>query len=323
MASSNEVSIGIGLFAISTIIPISLNLMKEYLTNRVIKVKEIYIYPIKSCKGISPKSWKISKRGFEYDRCLMLVDSNNKFISQRTHPTMCFIETSIDLNDNMLTVKAPGMEKVLKISLINEKNMEKINCTVWGDDCQAFVYDNDICNWFNQYLGTNDLRLVKMADDCVRLTNPDYAPNGETGFSDGYPFLLASQESLDDLNKRLKKPVSILNFRPNIVVNGSRKPWYEDTWEQIAFNNFVIMRVVKPCDRCQVPTIDLITGDKDPHVNVIMKSFRTGKDCGFTNEKWRGSLFFGQNVDHYSWGHNVGKVISVGDEVKVLSTKRF
>lgn len=318
--SSNDVSIGLGLFAISAIIPLSLNLINEYI-NRVIKVQEIWIYPIKSCRGISPKVWKISERGFEYDRCFMLVDKDNKFVSQRTHSKMCFIETNIDLNVNLLIVKAPGMEKVLNISLSTEKNMEKVSCTVWGDECQAFVYDKEICDWFNSFLDTKDLRLVKMADDCCRSTNPSFAPNSETGFADGYPFLLTNQESVDDLNKRLTNHVSMLNFRPNIVVSGCKRPWYEDTWDQVSFDNSVVMRVVKPCDRCQVPTINLTTGDKDPQVNVVLKSFRTGKDCGFKNDKWKGNLFFGQNV--VTLGHYAGKNIKVGDEMKVLSTKRF
>jgi uncharacterized protein YcbX len=320
--NNNNNNIGISLFTITLLIPITLNIINNY-KNKIIKVKEIWIYPIKSCKGISPISWKISKRGFEYDRSFMLIDNNNKFISQRTYPKMCFIETNIDINNNILIIKAPGMKKELEISLTNENGLEKVIVNIWGDECDAYVLDKDVCYWFNEYLGTNDIKLVKIADDTLRQTNPDYAPNSETGFSDGYPFLLTSIESLDDLNKRLPKPISMLNFRPNIIVQGSKKPWCEDKWDQISFNNFVFMRVVKPCDRCQVPTIDLTTGDKDPNVTRVMKTFRTGKDCGFSNEKWNGSLFFGQNVDHYGWGVNVGKVISQGDEVKVLTTKKF
>jgi uncharacterized protein YcbX len=223
--SDYSISIGLGLFTLSTILPICYKIIKEYIIEDI-TIKEIWIYPIKSCKGISPSSWIISKRGFQYDRSFMLIDHENKFISQRTHTKMCFIETSIDMNNKMLIVKAPNMDKTLSISLTNESNMEKINVTVWGDICEAFVLDKDICDWFNQCLGTTGLRLVKMADDCVRPTNPQYAPNSQTGFSDGYPFLLASINSLDDLNKRLQKPVSMLNFRPNIIVSGC-KPWYE------------------------------------------------------------------------------------------------
>jgi len=42
----------------------------------------------------------------------------------------------------------------------------------------------------------------------------------QVAFQDGLPFMLLSEESLVDLNARLKKPVSMNNFRPNLVVEG-------------------------------------------------------------------------------------------------------
>jgi hypothetical protein len=47
---------------------------------------ELWCYPIKGCKGISLSGSKISNTGLQYDRIFMLVDSNGKFITQRTHP---------------------------------------------------------------------------------------------------------------------------------------------------------------------------------------------------------------------------------------------
>jgi uncharacterized protein YcbX len=35
-----------------------------------------------------------------------------------------------------------------------------------------------------------------------------------TGFADGFPFLLANQSSLDDLNDRLPTPIPMARFRP-------------------------------------------------------------------------------------------------------------
>jgi len=53
----------------------------------------------------------------------------------------------------------------------------------------------------------------------------------------------------------------------------------------------------------------------DSQPSKAMKAFRTGEAIGFSNKKWSGALFFGQNVDHEG---REGIVISVGDEVHVL-----
>ena len=52
-------------------------------------------------------------------------------------------------------------------------------------------------------------------------------------FADAFPFLLISEESLADLNSRLDSPVTMRNFRPNIVVKGCNAPYEEDTWKKI------------------------------------------------------------------------------------------
>jgi hypothetical protein len=89
------------------------------------------------------------------------------------------------------------------------------------------------------------------------------APNGETSFSDGYPFLIASINSLNAINEKLEKKITIERFRPNIIV-GNCESFAEDKWEKIQFesqnnnNNNIIMSVVKPCSRCKVIIIIII-----------------------------------------------------------------
>ncbi len=49
----------------------------------MLKINEIYIYPIKSLGGISVNQAEVTDRGFKYDRRWMLIDDNNRFLSQR------------------------------------------------------------------------------------------------------------------------------------------------------------------------------------------------------------------------------------------------
>lgn len=57
-----------------------------------------------------------------------------------------------------------------------------------------------------------------------------------------------TESSLNELNEKLEKPVTSLQFRPNIVVTGT-DPFVEDKWEWIKIGENVVIRNVKPCPR--------------------------------------------------------------------------
>jgi len=300
--------------------------------SKTICVQALTVYPIKSCRGIKMESVPVDKRGLRHDRLFMLVDSTSgKFTSQRKYPKMATIETIIDANKGILSVTAPGMD-VISFSLMQPALGEKMDVTVWGDQCVALDMGDELAKWFCTALGLKKdwvsgwpLRFVRMFDEVKRPTDPKYAPNGETGFADGFPFLLASAESLGDVNKRLveggQDPVVMANFRPNIVVEGGGA-WCEDAWRGSSIYvgaNRVRFNVVKPCARCTIPNLDPETGEAltGGQPSKTMKAFRTGKALEFENPKWKGHIFFGQNLDH-SEGFREGCTLSVGDEV-VLS----
>jgi uncharacterized protein YcbX len=115
----------------------------------------------------------------------------------------------------------------------------------------------------------------------------------------------------------------MLNFRPNIVVEGGFKPFEEDFWKEIEFASSdtdaeearsIEMKVVKPCSRCKMPTVDPALGvfDESNQPTRTMATFRTGAKIGFDNKKWSGEVFFGQNLDH---GSRETGCLKVGDVV--------
>ncbi|GKT66533.1 molybdopterin cofactor [Colletotrichum tofieldiae] len=87
-----------------------------------IRIKSIYIHPIKSCGFVEVNRALLSKTGFLYDRCFALAteaadpDTGTvswKFLSQRTKPQMCHIKTDIwvphrDSDQNEPLVQAGG-----------------------------------------------------------------------------------------------------------------------------------------------------------------------------------------------------------------------
>ena len=169
--------------------------------DEVVEVEELWVYPVKSCKGIKLKKANITKFGFQYDREFMLVDTNNKFTSQRSYPKMALIETIIDEQSNVLLLKYG--ENVFQVSLSRSSNLPTIEVTVWGDKCDAVdVGGTDATKFFSEHIEIPNMRLVRMAPTYKRPTESKYAPLGQSSFSDGFPFLLLSRESLNELNSR-------------------------------------------------------------------------------------------------------------------------
>ncbi len=244
-----------------------------------IKVSGLTIYPVKSLAHIDLSSSLIDSFGLSYDRRWMLVDHQNRYITQRQHARMCLIQTQ--LNAMQLTLSAPDMPDIV---ITPASNPVQRQVTVWDDQCSAIDCGNNAADWLSQFLGIT-CRLVYFPDDEIRIVDQNYAQAGDsTAFSDGFPILLISQSSLDDLNSRLNSPVPMVRFRPNIVVSGCA-PFAEDSWKKIRIGN-VIFRLVKPCSRCVIPTINIDSAEKSPEPIRTLSTYR----------KRNNKVFFGQNV---------------------------
>ena len=241
-----------------------------------------------------------------------------KFVSQRTHPKLALISVTIVEQKGVMVVRGPGMTNALQIPLEEPRVHEIITVNVWGDNIEATEVHEDASMWFNTFLETKNFVFVRKTDHSVRHTDPKYAPKGQTAFSDGFPFLLCSVESMKDLNEQLEEPVTLTNFRPNIVIEGCDFAYEEDTWKTITISGLTF-NVVKPCARCKLPTVNPHTGQfhADNQPMRSMKAFRTGKEIGFDriNPRWGGEIFFGQNLDHES--NENGILLRVGQACSV------
>lgn len=259
-------------------------------------VSELYIHPVKSLASVMLDSAWVDEFGLQYDRRWMLVDKQGVFITQRFVPQMCLI--SAQLNENELWLSAHNMPE---ISVTETDWQGECRVTVWQDQCRAIDCGDAAANWLSQFLKT-DCRLVFFPDDEIRQVDMNYAKAGDkTGFSDGFPLLLIGQASLDDLNKRLEPPVAMQRFRPNLVISGS-DAYAEDDWKKIQIGQMTF-RVVKPCSRCSIPSINPHTAVREAEPVKTLRSYRLRDN----------KVYFGQNVIADSTG-----VIEKGMQVKVL-----
>ena len=193
------------------------------------KLTEIYVYPVKSFGGISVPTVEVTDRGVKYDRRWMLIDKENTFLSQRRLHKMALLK--VELNNDHLII-ANKTEPSVKIEIPFEPKVERLEkAVVWDDIVDVNVYEDGINKWFSKQLET-ECRFVFMPDKSERKVDKNYAKQNElTSLSDGYPFLITGQESLNLLNSKLETPLPMNRFRPNLVFAGG-KPHDEDTWKQ-------------------------------------------------------------------------------------------
>jgi uncharacterized protein YcbX len=256
----------------------------------MLQISNLYIYPVKSLSGIEVKQIQVTEKGLKYDRRWMLVDENNQFITQRNVHQMALLQTSIEDNNLRITHKINGS---FINTPLNPSNLdERGNFVIWDDTCIGEFVSREADDWFTKALGIT-CRLVYMPDDSKRIVDQRYAPeNSVTSFSDGYPFLLIGQASLDDLNARMAEALPMDRFRPNIVFTGG-KPYEEDL-----IGNFTVGGIkfqgVKLCARCVLTTINQDDASKGKEPLKTLASYR------LKNKK----IMFGQNLIHEGEGHN-------------------
>jgi uncharacterized protein len=266
------------------------------------QLSSIHIYPIKSLAGISLQSATVEARGLQHDRRWMLIDNENRFITQRAKPSLALIE--ITLKDEGFEIRHRVKDIAPLMLPFSISKGTPLDVQVWDDVCSALWYDES--GWFKEATGL-DCRLVYMHDDSQRLVDPRYAHQNEiTSFSDGFPFLLVGEASLDDLNQRLETPVPMNRFRPNLVFTGGAA-FEEDTFAQLTIGDVPFL-APKPCARCVFTTIDQVTGKKDLHNNPLktLATFRT----------WNNKVMFGENLLAVHPG-----TVNVGDKLSIEQTK--
>ncbi|MEO5766127.1 MAG: MOSC N-terminal beta barrel domain-containing protein [Casimicrobiaceae bacterium] len=221
----------------------------------------LHLYPVKGCRGIALAEAEGLVTGLACgllrDRGWMVVDRHDRFVTQREHPRLALVETS--LAGGALRLTAPGASA---LDLVLDAGDAARDVVVWNSRVRGFDQGDDAAAWFGALLGT-ELRLVRFDPATPRRCNPDYA--GDSGahtlFADGYPLLVIGEASLVDLNERLAakgSPALPMNrFRPNIVVAGL-PPHEEDHLDTLTCDGLTL-KLVKPCTRCQVTTTDQAT----------------------------------------------------------------
>jgi uncharacterized protein YcbX len=217
-------------------------------------LQSLHVYPLKSARGIDPASAMLAATGLAGDRRWMLVTPGGRFLTQREQPRLALIRTA--LRGTTLELGAPGLGD---LRLDEDAPGTATRVRVWNDECDGIDVGEAAADWASRAIGT-PCRLLRFDPRRTRLSSAQWtgdiaAPNQ---FTDGFPLLVANRASLDELNGRLAVPLPMNRFRPSLVLDGLA-PWEEDRIDELRIGA-VRLRLVKPCTRCRITTIDQDSG---------------------------------------------------------------
>lgn len=261
------------------------------MSDTAIRLSSLYVHPLKSCAGVAVDEALVIETGLEFDRCWMVVDSDGEFVTQRELPRLVLVQPTLRQLDMVL--RAPGM---LALHIAYDRVEVPVRVRVWNDEVAAYDMGDLAAQWFTDFLG-RPLRLVRFDPDQKRLSDPRWTGSidAENAFSDGYPLLVASTASLDELNRRLAEAghtaVGMSRFRPNLVLEGLDAHG-EDLVDELRFDTPegpVVLKLVKPCPRCPMPNVDPATAEITPAVGDTLATYRA-------HPRIDGAIAFGMNA---------------------------
>ncbi|XP_002739129.1 mitochondrial amidoxime-reducing component 1-like [Saccoglossus kowalevskii] len=254
---------------------------------------DLYIHPVKSCRGIRLDSGYCTLKGLRHqvftDRHWMIVDGENRLLTISSQPTMALITPSLSEDNKYFELNAPNMTTLrvpIQTTELTEDEQRVVDTSVLGQHIQGKYCGKEAEEWLGQYLKVPGCKLLH-CDDTIKLRDMhgakrmkgfDTVTGDEVAYHDDTVYMLMNQASLLDLNNKLDEPVTMRNFRPNFVVSGC-EPFAEDKWKYIKIGD-VILRYIKFDERCRMTTVNPETGvmsEKNEPLNTL-KTYRKCKE---------------------------------------------
>lgn len=288
-------------------------------------VKELFVYPVKSCKGISVFSIYCGDigavAGENRDRHFMVCDGKTgRFYTGREKPDMVTIECEV--RNGILVVRTKNgdvlevnIEKVRQANIVRRARLQ-FNLAADGLDC-----GDEAAAFFSKAINEEDVRLLMFVrglyNERTCVTDPNWWINKvpkrkeKVGFANLTPYMITTQGSLDELNSRLDKEAVIRQFRPVIVVDKC-PAWDEDKWLDVQIGD-AQLQCFRPCHRCLLITVDPETGEKDKNAQPLnkLREFRLVPE-GKMRSVFKDSPIFGVNAGMDRPGYiHVGQTVYV------------
>jgi uncharacterized protein YcbX len=254
-------------------------------------IASVNLHPIKSCGGIAVTEALLIETGLELDRAWMVVDAQGEMITQRERPRLALVKPTLRADD--IVLRAPGM---LALHIALDAVEAATRARVWDDEVKAYDMGALAAQWFTDFIG-QAARLVRFDPEQKRLSDKAWTGDvdAENAFGDGFPLLVTSTASLNELNQRLAAkglaPVTMERFRANLVLDGLQAG-DEDLLDEITIDaegGPVRLKLVKPCARCSIPNVDPVTAETGHEPGDTLATYRA-------DARVKGAITFGMNA---------------------------
>ncbi|KAL8165840.1 UNVERIFIED_CONTAM: hypothetical protein K2H54_055549 [Gekko kuhli] len=208
--------------------------------------------------------WPVGNQGLLYDRSWMVVNQNGVCTTQKQEPRLCLVQPLIDLEKNVMTIKAEGMD-LISVSLEEDSERPTSVCQskVCSHRVQTYSCGERLAAWFSEFLG-RPCDLIRQCSDVQRNAKQTHE-KGETpavaaslSLVNEAQYLLINQTSVfqlsDQITARLGESLPlqklIHRFRANIVIS-TNEPFEEDKWDEVAVGS-LRFKVQNNCSRAVV-----------------------------------------------------------------------
>jgi uncharacterized protein YcbX len=214
------------------------------------RLSRLFIYPIKSARGIEVTRATVLERGLEFDRRFMVVDAEGMAITARRSARLLRVHTAI--RGQTLEIGYPGLSALHVPLEPDAQDLAARTVRVWADEMPGVDLGDEAQHWFSALLEM-PASLVWMPPHSPRRMNPALGPS-RLSFADGNPLHLVNEASVHDLETRTGQPIELERFRPNLVA-ADAKPYEEDAWTDIQVGALTL-RNHEPCARCMMVNLE-------------------------------------------------------------------
>jgi hypothetical protein len=257
-------------------------------------VSRLFIYPIKALDRVAVEYVTILKSGaLKRDREFAILDESNHFVNGKRNNRVHALRSQFDIETNSVSLRIEGTQRTETFNV--DKEREALE------------------RWLAEYFGF-PVRVVQSLD--MGFPDDTVSP-GPTLIS------TATLETVASWYPGLDVEEVRLRFRANIEISGVSAFWEDRLFAEAEQTvNFQIGDVqfkgVNPCQRCIVVSRDSQTGDAYPNFQKTFVAKRRETLPEWTTRS-RFNHFYRLAINTRLPACEEGKIIRVGDEVKILS----
>ncbi|KAM0563219.1 hypothetical protein ACHAPJ_000936 [Fusarium lateritium] len=316
------------------------------------KVTQLWYYPIKGIRGIQLQSAKLGPQGLQHDRRFMLckIEKSGELnkVQLSKYPECSLFEQEV-VGDRIrvkyltpeepLVPRRPEQDTILEVPIAPDLNeLDKADINLHQSLVVAYRMGPKYDAWFSACFGF-DTALIFIGDG-RRPVLGTFSPKAQDAppsflsllvsylsgkgasraeddwiaFSDCAPYLITTEQSLDNVRGRLSEcDVDMRAMRPNIVLDGEAA-WDEDFWAQLSINGIHDVALTKNCNRCTSLNVDHDTGrtgkgERGTVLKKLMSDRRVDTGAKFSPVFGRYGFLTSKPGDN--------AFVSIGDKVEV------